>query len=94
MDFYLFPGFVGIKYPYCLGYLRCLLSEILLIHDPVLIYDKCHDPGVTILGRICHQGKSTNHAILHNIIICTTGGILSLGFQYSEIVAMVGTGFA
>ena len=87
--FHLIPCLVRVILCYCLCNLFRLWPEVLLKHNTQLVHREGHDPGHTVLRRVCHQAEASHHLAVDYIIQFTTGSIAALTFQDLEIIPVV-----
>src|SRR3989304_1127885 len=84
------PGAVGIKLRHALSNRLGLGAKILLIDHAVVIHDKGHDTGRSILRGKGDQGEAANHPVADHIVVRAAWSILPLHLQGSVVVAVVG----
>src|SRR5262245_32420106 len=59
------PGLVWIEFGHRLRNGCGLWPEVFLINDAVMVDDKGHDPGGTVLRRISHYAETAHHLTFH-----------------------------
>jgi len=84
------PTLVGIELRHRGSDFLRRLSKIFLEGYTVLVDDKGHDAGIPILGGIGHNGKSTSHLPVDNVVLRSTFRIPSLFVQHDKVVALKG----
>ena len=62
--------------------------------DAVMVDDKGHDPGDTIVRRVCDHGEAADHSPFHEVIVSSPGGIFALCLQDFKKIPVVGYGLA
>ena len=65
-------------------------SEVLLVHDALVVDKEGHDPRVGPSRRIGHQREAAEHFALYHIVIGAAGGIGALACEDAIVVAMIG----
>ena len=64
-------------------------TEVLLIDDAVLVYDKSVDAGNAIFGRPCDKCEACDHVAIDHIVVAATGDIVALSAQDAEMIAEI-----
>jgi len=73
---------------HCISDLFGIRTEILLVHDAVLIHDEGHDAGGAIDGWIRYKGEPADHLAVREVTLCSTLCVVSLGCQNAGIVTV------
>src|SRR5689334_16344744 len=55
-----------------------LLSQVLLIDNAILVHDKRHHAGRAVFGGIGHEREALGHFAVHDVALCSVGGMLPL----------------
>src|SRR3989304_3523572 len=84
------PGAVGIELRHALSNRLGLGAKILLMDHAVVIHNKGHDTGRSMLRGKGDQGEAANHLVADHIVVRAVWSILPLRLQDSVLVAVVG----
>src|SRR5262249_55146786 len=84
----LLPTAVGVVGRYCRRQPGGVRPQILLHDDALLIDDKRHYPGGSIVGRIGPEGKTPRHPAIAHVARRSTSRGLSLGLQHGIGIAV------
>ncbi len=88
------PGLVRVKPCHRLGGLGSVLPKVLLVNNSVHVHNKRHDSGIAVFCRVSHQRKTADHLAICNVIVCTSGGVLSLCLQDFVVISVIRKGRA
>ena len=58
--------------------LGCVLAEVFLVDDAVLVDDECRDAGVAVLLRIGDEGEASGHLPVDDVVFRASLGIGAL----------------
>src|SRR5689334_3125258 len=69
--------------------LRGVRSEILLVHDAVVVDDERHHAGARVPRRIRDGRESADHVALHHVVERAALGVRALATQGVEVIAVI-----
>src|SRR5271166_4223215 len=90
--FSLLPTGIGVEFLHRLGENIGLLTEILLVHDSILVDDECHHARRHVFRRIGHESETLGHFAVYDVTFRTARAILTLTRQEEVIVTAVRNG--
>src|SRR5260370_3918783 len=82
------PACIGIELAHCCCGFSCRRPQVLLEQHAILVDDEGHYSRIAVLRRISHEGKSTNHLPIHDVILRAARRVNALPGQHVEEVAM------
>ena len=87
---FLGPGRIRVESRHSRNHRRCLRSEVLRIHDTVVVDDECHYAGRPPPRWPRDECKAADHPTIDDVVICAASGIRTLRCENLEQVSVVG----
>ena len=68
--------------------LQCLFAQVFLIDDSITADNERHDSGILVLGWIRENRETIRHISIHDVVLRSTFGFISLFREYAEVVSV------